>query len=67
VQSAVATFTRVFSYDRAGLGQSDPAPTPRTVQAMVDDLHALLSAAAIAPPYLLVGHSMSGLLDTWTS
>src|SRR5215213_10666971 len=46
VQPEVARFTRVCSYDRAGLGQSDPAPSGvRTVQDSVDDLHALLAAA----------------------
>lgn len=61
VQPAIAQFTRVCSYDRAGLGQSDPAPTPRTCQDMVDDLHTLLTRAHITPPYILVGHSMGGL------
>jgi pimeloyl-ACP methyl ester carboxylesterase len=34
---------------------------PRTLAETVDDLHALLSSAAIAPPYVLVGHSFGGL------
>ena len=47
----------------AGLGQSDPAPAGvRTVQDSVDDLHALLGAAGIAGPYVLVGHSLGGLI-----
>ncbi|MBI2332295.1 MAG: alpha/beta hydrolase [Chloroflexi bacterium] len=62
VQDAVAQFTSVFVYDRAGIGQSDPAPTPRTCQNMVDDLSALLKAANILPPYILVGHSFGGLI-----
>lgn len=61
VFSAVAQFTQVLSYDRAGLGESDPAPTPRTCQDMVDDLNALLTQVGIAPPYLLVAHSFGGL------
>lgn len=56
----VRHFTRVVIYDRAGLGQSDPAPRPRTIQNAVTDLHALLSAAHIPGPYLLVGHSYGG-------
>jgi pimeloyl-ACP methyl ester carboxylesterase len=60
VQPAVAQTTRVCSYDRAGLGFSDPGPLPRTTDAIADDLHALLHAAGIAPPYVLVGHSMGG-------
>src|SRR5215203_5058455 len=63
VQPEVARFTRVCSYDRAGLGQSDPAPTGvRTVQDSVDDLHALLAAADISGPIVLAGHSLGGLI-----
>lgn len=61
IQPAVAQFTQVCSYDRAGLGQSDPASTPRTSQDVVDDLHALLQAADIPGPYVLVAHSFGGL------
>jgi pimeloyl-ACP methyl ester carboxylesterase len=60
IQPAIAEFTRVCSYDRAGLGKSDPSPIPRTAQDIVDDLHALLAVASIHPPYVLVGHSWSG-------
>jgi len=49
-----AAITRTCRYDRAGLGASDPAPTPRTARDMAHDLHALLARAA-APPYVLVG------------
>ena len=63
VQPEVARFTRVCSYDRAGLGQSDPAPSGvRTVQDSVDDLHALLAAADISGPIVLAGHSFGGLI-----
>jgi pimeloyl-ACP methyl ester carboxylesterase len=61
VQPAVARFACVCSYDRAGLGRSDPALTPRTCQDMVADLHALLRIAEIEPPYILVGHSFGGM------
>ena len=60
VQPSVATFTRVCSYDRAGLGDSDPGPTPRTSQQIVKELHALLDNAGVAGPYMLVGHSFGG-------
>jgi pimeloyl-ACP methyl ester carboxylesterase len=63
VQPQVTRFTRVCSYDRAGLGQSDPAPAGvRTVQDSVDDLHALLAAAGISDPIVLAGHSLGGLI-----
>lgn len=57
----VQGFARTVVYDRAGLGQSDPAPMPRTTQDMADDLHALLTRERIPGPYLLVGHSYAGL------
>lgn len=60
VQPEVAKFTRVCSYDRAFLGQSDPGPAPRTSQMIVDDLRALLQNAGIPGPYVLVGWSFGG-------
>ena len=59
----IAKRTKVVVYDRAGLGWSDPAPTPRTTDAVIADLHALLQALDAQPPYILVGHSMGGLLN----
>jgi pimeloyl-ACP methyl ester carboxylesterase len=60
VQPEIAKFARVCSYDRAGLGFSDASSRPRTSNVIAEELHALLQAAAIAPPYILVGHSMGG-------
>ena len=62
VERAVARFTRVCSYDRANAlaGASDPAPTPRTGREVAADLHALLQAAGIPGPVVLVGHSIGG-------
>jgi len=62
IRNRVSKFTRCASYDRAGLGWSDPATTPRTTLRLVDELHALLQAAGVPPPYVLVGHSFGGLL-----
>lgn len=61
VQPEVAKLSRVCSYDRAGLGQSAPAPVPRTSADVVADLHRLLESAGESAPYLLVGHSFGGL------
>jgi pimeloyl-ACP methyl ester carboxylesterase len=62
VQPGVSRFTRVCSYDRAGLAWSDPGPTPRTMRQDAYELHALLRAAGIKSPYILVGHSVGGLI-----
>jgi pimeloyl-ACP methyl ester carboxylesterase len=60
MQRRLARHTTVVVYDRAGLGWSDPGPWP-TGKRTVGDLHALLHAARISPPYVLVGHSVGGL------
>jgi pimeloyl-ACP methyl ester carboxylesterase len=55
--------TRVCVYDRAGLGWSDAPPRGRqTPAAMASDLHALLQAAGIPPPYVVAGHSLGGVI-----
>jgi pimeloyl-ACP methyl ester carboxylesterase len=61
VQAIVAETTRVCAYDRAGVGWSDRGPTPRDARQVVHELHTLLDQAAIAGPYVLVGHSIGGL------
>jgi pimeloyl-ACP methyl ester carboxylesterase len=60
VQPEIAKFARVCSYDRAGLGYSDSSNEPRTSKVIAQQLHALLQAAQIPTPYILVGHSMGG-------
>ena len=60
VQPEIAKFTRVCSYDRAGLGYSDSTSQPRTSKVIAGQLHTLLHNAGISPPYVLVGHSMGG-------
>lgn len=60
VQPAISRNTKVCSYDRAGLGFSDPAGEPRDAAAVVHDLHALLQRGGIPAPYVLVGWSIGG-------
>jgi len=62
VQPKIGEFARVCSYDRAGFAWSDPGPTPRTMKQEAFELHLLLAAAGIKGPYLLVGHSLGGLI-----
>jgi pimeloyl-ACP methyl ester carboxylesterase len=65
LQNQLSGFTRVCSYDRPGgpRSRSDPAPFPRTARDFVADLHALLRAARVPGPYVLAGHSNSGLFS----
>jgi pimeloyl-ACP methyl ester carboxylesterase len=60
VQPAVSKFTRTFSYDRAGIGLSAPGPAPRDARQIARELHVALANAQVAPPYILVGHSLGG-------
>jgi len=53
---------RVCSYDRAGMNFSDPGPAVRKPGDDVTDLHALLKAAKIGAPYVLVGWSAGGVI-----
>jgi pimeloyl-ACP methyl ester carboxylesterase len=62
VQREVAKFTRICTYDRAGLGWSDRGPQPRTAHDIVEGLHTLLARSGVEPPYVLVGHSLGGPL-----
>lgn len=62
VQPALAERTRVCSYDRPGTGGSEPASGTRTTGQAVEDLHALLEAADVPSPYVLVGFSFGGLI-----
>jgi pimeloyl-ACP methyl ester carboxylesterase len=52
---------RSCAYDRAGMGLSDTAPSPRDGLAVAKDLETLLAVAHEPGPYILVGHSMAGV------
>lgn len=68
VQPEIAGFARSVSYDRAGLGWSSRCQAPRTLSAMLSEFDSMLAAAAIPPPYILVGHSFGALLiRAWAS
>jgi pimeloyl-ACP methyl ester carboxylesterase len=60
VQPEVARFTRVCSYDRAGLGYSDAGPSPRTARRMANELAELVDRSGIAGRVVLVAASSGG-------
>ena len=58
-QPLVARRNRVCAYDRSGLGRSDDRP--RDVdRSIAEELHVLLGAIGLPPPYVLAGHSAGG-------
>jgi len=62
VQRQVARLTRICTYDRAGYAWSDPGPEFDTFDQATHDLHLLLAKADIRGSYILVGHSLGGML-----
>ena len=62
INTPLASQTRVCTYDRLNVGRSDRATGRHTGADSVRDLHALLDAAKVPGPYLLVGFSFGGLL-----
>jgi pimeloyl-ACP methyl ester carboxylesterase len=61
VDQALATIGLVCSYERAGLLNSDAASeSPRPINDLVSDLHAVLTSGHVPSPYLLVGQSLGG-------
>ncbi len=60
LQKPLARQYMTCTYDRANMGSSGKAPTPRTAGEIVSDLHQLLKTADVAGPYVLVGHSAGG-------
>jgi pimeloyl-ACP methyl ester carboxylesterase len=62
VQRALAPELRMVLYDRSGVGWSDPPRGRRTPDGFAAELRELLSAAQVEPPYLLVAHSLGGII-----
>lgn len=57
----VSSFAPVLAYDRAGIGKSDKVFKMPTAQVVSENLHEMLKTLQIAPPYILVGHSLGGV------
>jgi pimeloyl-ACP methyl ester carboxylesterase len=62
LQDQVMRFTRVCAYDRAGLGWSEPATRALNIADQAAELRRLLVGVGEPGPYVMVGHSMGGLI-----
>jgi len=62
VESEIARFTRVCSYDRAGFAWSDAASCPRTFEQIVAELTRVLAHVAPGQRLVLVGHSFGSFV-----
>ncbi|HEY3343897.1 MAG TPA: alpha/beta hydrolase family protein [Anaerolineaceae bacterium] len=63
VAPEVARFARVVLYDRPGTGWSPTPTVPLTAETLTAALRQALTQLDLAPPYVLVGHGMGGLLS----
>ena len=61
VQTEVAKLTRICTYDPSGTTWSDPGPE-LNCSSRVEELHSLLRAASVEPPYVVAGFSVGALL-----
>jgi pimeloyl-ACP methyl ester carboxylesterase len=61
IQPDLARITRVCSYDRAGLGWSEPQPGPGDADHVAANLHELLTQAGVTRPIVLMSHSWGGI------
>jgi len=72
VFEGLASRNHVCAYDRPGTiryitntpltGRSTPVAQPRTAMDLVAELHSLLAIARVPGPYVLVAHSLAGLI-----
>lgn len=67
VQPTLARHSRVCAYDRPntrpdGADRSTPTPQPHSLRADVDDIVALIGAARLSEPLVVVAHSYGGLI-----
>ena len=60
VQPKLAGLTHVCTYDRSGLGWSEPRSGRRDAETVARQLHALLDQAGVQRPLVLTGHSAGG-------
>ncbi|SFB37213.1 Pimeloyl-ACP methyl ester carboxylesterase [Cohnella sp. OV330] len=61
VYHSLAEKSKVFAYNRPGIGKSAKPDGPQDGETIVAALRGTLSAVGLKPPYVLVGHSLGGL------
>ena len=62
VPSSIAEFARVCAYDRPGTAGSDPYPLMLKAADHAGFVRAVLREAKEPPPYVMVGHSVGGII-----
>jgi len=62
VQDEVSIFATTISYDRAGILRSQKPTKPRTCENIADELHTLVQKLEVDKPFILVVHSLGGLI-----
>jgi pimeloyl-ACP methyl ester carboxylesterase len=60
VLNGVLALAPLVTYDRPGIGESEPDNKTPTIKNVSDKLIKILNTLSIAPPYILVGHSLGG-------
>jgi pimeloyl-ACP methyl ester carboxylesterase len=61
IEPDLATLAHVLNYDREGLGKSSWQRLPKDSRTIATELHTLLQAKRIGPPYILMAHSLGGV------
>lgn len=61
VENKIESLTTTISYDRAGILWSERGESPKTIQAVSNDLTNLLNSLDAPKPYIVVGHSAAGI------
>lgn len=61
ILESVSKMAPLITYDRPGIGESDPIEEMPTIKNVSDRLIKILNHIKIDPPYVLVGHSLGGV------
>jgi pimeloyl-ACP methyl ester carboxylesterase len=62
-RDSVALHTRTVTFERAGFGDSEEGPSPRTAEQLAMELRTALRNAGVEFPVVLVGHSAGGMFS----